>query len=165
MKITFAHAAETDLPRIVQTYNATVPSRLVTADLEAVSVDSRRSWFFQHDRQSRPLWIVEIDGAYAGWMSFSSFYGRPAYTGTVEVSIYLEEAARGKGLGTACLRHAIGEAPKRGIHTLLGFIFGHNLVSLRLFAAQGFSEWGRLPGIANMAGEMRDLVIVGRKCP
>lgn len=42
-----------DLERIVATYNATVPSRLVTADLQPVTVDSRRSWFDAHDPTRR----------------------------------------------------------------------------------------------------------------
>jgi L-amino acid N-acyltransferase YncA len=100
---------------------------------------------------------------YAGWMSFNSFYGRPAYHGTVEVSIYLEEKFRGKGLGKECLEKAIAEAPAMKIHTLLGFIFGHNVPSLKLFDQFGFEKWAHLPEVANMDGEMRDLIIVGRK--
>jgi phosphinothricin acetyltransferase len=100
---------------------------------------------------------------YAGWMSFSSFYGRPAYDGTVEVSIYLEETARGKGVGKACLQKAIVEAGQRDIHTLLGFIFGHNTVSLRLFERAGFVRWAHLPEIAVMDGIKRDLIILGKK--
>jgi len=68
-----------------------------------------------------------------------------------------------KGLGKACLQKAIDEAPSRNIHTLLGFIFGHNFVSLELFKKFGFEQWALLPGVANMDGDMRDLVILGRK--
>jgi L-amino acid N-acyltransferase YncA len=163
MAVEFTHARETDLARIVATYNNTIPSRLVTADLEPVTAESRRTWFREHSEGRRPLWLVLDDQRYAGWMSFSSFYGRPAYDGTVEVSIYIDQPFRGKGLGKACLEHAIKKAPGLGIHTLLGFIFGHNQPSLRLFEKEGFSTWARLPGVANMEGEMRDLLILGRK--
>ena len=78
-----------DLERIVATYNATVPSRLVTADLQPVTVDSRRSWFEAHEATRRPLWLVLLEGRYQGWLSFQSFYGRPAYDGVAEVSLYL----------------------------------------------------------------------------
>ena len=106
MKIDFIHAQQSDLLKIVSTYNSTVPSRLVTADLEPVSIESKQAWFDAHSSNRRPLWTIEVDGNYAGWMSFNSFYGRPAYDGTVEVSIYLEENARGKGLGKVCLQKA-----------------------------------------------------------
>lgn len=163
MPVEFRYANLSDLPLIVTTYNSTIAGRMVTADLEEVTVESKLNWFNQHNSSNRPLWVVLCDGEYAGWMSFNSFYGRPAYNGTVEVSIYLEERERGKGLGKTCLQEAIKVAPGLGIHTLLGFIFGHNLSSLNLFYQFGFSTWARLPGVANMDGVMRDLVIVGLK--
>lgn len=156
-------ARDSDLALIVATYNATIASRRVTADLVPVTVDSRRPWFAAHDPSVRPLWIVEEAGVYRGWLSFQSFYGRPAYAGVAEVSLYLDGAAQGRGLGAAVLSWAIAEAPKYGLHTLLGFIFGHNEPSLKLFYRLGFVKWGHLPEVANMDGIMRDLLIVGRK--
>jgi phosphinothricin acetyltransferase len=163
MKARFEYATEEDLPAIVATYNATIPSRMVTADLEEVSVDSKREWFMQHHRYTRPLWVVYSGDDYAGWMSFTSFYGRPAYSGTAEVSIYLEEKFRGRGLGRQCLEKAVHEAPGLHIHTLLGFIFGHNVASVELFKKCGFEKWGDLPRVANMDGTLRDLLILGKK--
>lgn len=163
MHIVFRYAEQNDLTRIVATYNATIASRLVTADLEKISVESKQTWFDAHNAQHRPLWIVLCDDNYAGWMSFNSFYGRPAYDGTVEVSIYLEENFRGMGLGKLCLEKAIAVAPGLNITNLLGFIFGHNTASINLFSQFGFREWARLPGVANMDGVLRDLVILGKK--
>jgi L-amino acid N-acyltransferase YncA len=161
--IQFEYATQKDLEAIVATYNATITSRLVTADLEEVSVQSKQVWFDAHSNDKRPLWLILVNGNYAGWMSFNSFYGRPAYDGTVEVSIYLEENYRGQGLGKMCLQKAITESPQLNIHTLLGFIFGHNETSLNLFYKFGFQKWAHLPQVANMDGEMRDLIIVGLK--
>jgi len=45
----------------------------------------------------------------------------------------------------------------------LGFIFGHNEPSLRLFYSQGFEKWAQLPEVADMEGVWRDLIIVGKK--
>jgi L-amino acid N-acyltransferase YncA len=163
LKVDFTYAEPKDLEKIVETYNSTVPSRLVTADLQKVSVKSKEDWFKSHSPDKRPLWLIHCDGSYAGWMSFNSFYGRPAYDGTVEVSIYLEENYRNKGLGKACLQKAIEAAPAFNIHSLLGFIFGHNTTSLNLFYKFGFEKWAHFPGVANMDGTMRDLLILGRK--
>lgn len=163
MKIEFKYAEPKDLAAIVKTYNSTVASRLVTADLEEVSVESKQAWFDQHSPEKRPLWLVLYNNEYAGWMSFNSFYGRPAYDGTVEVSVYLESDFRGKGLGKACLQKAIDRAPLLNIHSLLGFIFGHNEPSLNLFYTFGFEKWAHFPEIANMDGTMRDLLILGKK--
>jgi L-amino acid N-acyltransferase YncA len=161
--VAFEQATLHDLPKIVETYNSTIPSRLVTADLEPVTVSQKLQWFNSHSRDKRPLWIVFFHNEYAGWMSFNSFYGRPAYDGTVEVSIYLEEKFRGKGLGKACLAKAISSAPACHINNLLGFIFGHNEPSLKLFYSFGFEKWAHLPKVANMEGIERDLIILGKR--
>lgn len=163
MQIDFIHATIDDLPGIVETYNSTIASRLVTADLEPVPVESKVTWFHAHTPDRRPLWLVKCDNVYAGWMSFNSFYGRPAYDGTVEVSIYLEESHRGKGLGKACLQKAIEAGPSLRIKTLLGFIFDHNEPSLKLFYTKGFEKWAHLPRIADMAGTERGLIILGKR--
>jgi L-amino acid N-acyltransferase YncA len=163
MTLTYRDATRDDLPAIVAIYNSTVPSRQVTADLEPVSIDSRRAWFAAHDPQRRPLWVVEAGGPVIAWLSFSDFYGRPAYGHTAEVSIYLDPGARGKGLGKALLEEALNVAPRLDIDTVLGFVFGHNEPSLRLFHGFGFADWGVLPRVAVLDGVERDLVILGRR--
>lgn len=152
-----------DLPAIVAIYNSTVPSRQVTADTEPITVESRHAWFTEHTPDKRPLWVVEQDEQVIGWLSYSNFYGRPAYSGTAELSIYLDERARGKGLGRYFLQQAIEFAPRIGVHTLLGFIFGHNLPSLKLFDAFGFERWANMPRVATLDGIERDLAIVGKR--
>jgi phosphinothricin acetyltransferase len=163
--VQFAHriAERADLPHIVEVYNSTIPSRLVTADTEPVSIESRVRWFEEHSADSRPLWVAEADGRIAGWLSFSSFYGRPAYSKTAEVSVYVHEAHRKQGLGSYLLGEALARAPSLELDTLLGFIFGHNLPSLALFEKFGFERWGLLPKVAALDGIERDLVIVGRR--
>lgn len=162
MAFTRRLATRDDLAQIVDIYNATIPSRQVTADTEPVTVESRIKWFEDHPPASRPLWLVEVDGQVAAWLSFSSFYGRPAYSKTAELSVYVHASFRSRGLGSYLLTQAIAHAPSIGLNTLLGFIFGHNAPSLRLFEKFGFARWGELPRVANLDGIERDLVIVGR---
>lgn len=156
-------ARDGDLPAIVAIYNETIPSRLVTADLEPITVESRRSWFLEHHHPTRPLWVVERHGDLSAWLSFSSFYGRPAYAGTAEVSVYVAERARRSGMASYLLRAAAAAAPQLQIHTLLGFIFGHNAPSLALFQRSGYERWGALPRVATLDGIERDLIIVGAR--
>ncbi|WP_206998417.1 GNAT family N-acetyltransferase [Trinickia mobilis] len=163
MSLSYRDATLDDLPAIVAIYNSTVASRQVTADLEPVTVESRIAWFHAHGPNARPLWVVEEAGRVIAWLSFSDFYGRPAYSRTAEVSIYLDDSARGKGLGKTLLAAALDVAPSLGIDTVLGFIFGHNAPSLALFRRFGFDDWGRLPRVAVLDGVERDLVIVGRR--
>lgn len=155
------NANRADLSQIVEIYNSTIPSRLVTADLEPISVSSREHWFEVHTPEHRPLWVAEQDGQMAGWLSFSDFYGRPAYRHTAEVSIYLHQDHRGKGLGKTLLQKAIDHAPELEVHTLLAFIFSHNIPSLRLFEKLGFQFHGELPRVAVMDGIERSLTLLG----
>lgn len=89
MNIHFEYATQTDLPAIVTIYNQIIPSRLATADLEPVSVASRQAWFKQFSPETRPIWLMKDDAQIAGWVSLESFYGRPAYYKTTEISIYI----------------------------------------------------------------------------
>jgi phosphinothricin acetyltransferase len=98
-----------------------------------------------------------------GWLSYSNFYGRPAYSGTAELSIYVAESWRGKGVGRYCLEQAMAFAPNVKVHTLLGFIFGHNAPSLGLFRRYGFDTWAHFPRVANLDGVERDLIILGKR--
>lgn len=171
MPLSIRDAVLDDLPAIVAIYNSTIASRRVTADLEPVTIESRLRWFHAHGAGRRPLWIVEEpddDDPNAarrviGWLSFSDFYGRPAYARTAELSIYLDERARGRGLGAQLLTKALEAAPGLQLDTLLGFIFGHNAPSIALFRRAGFEDWGMLPRVAVLDGVERDLVILGKR--
>ncbi|HYW22414.1 MAG TPA: GNAT family N-acetyltransferase [Nodularia sp. (in: cyanobacteria)] len=155
------HANEADLPAIVAIYNASIPSRQATADLEPVSVQSRLSWFQGRSPLQRPVWVIELENIVVGWLSFKSFYGRPAYDSTAEISLYISPSVHRRGLGRQLLAQAISESPNLGIKTLLGFIFAHNHPSLNLFARFGFQNWGYLPQVAELDGVERDLIIMG----
>jgi L-amino acid N-acyltransferase YncA len=152
-----------DLHRIVEIYNSTISGRIVTADLEPVTVESRVKWFEDHSPHFRPLWIMKVNDEIVAWFSFQSFYGRPAYNATAELSIYIAPEHRSKGFGAILLNKAIEECPRLKIKTLLGFVFGHNEPSLRLLRKFGFEQWGFFPEIAKLDEVERDLVILGRK--
>jgi phosphinothricin acetyltransferase len=156
-------AQEKDLPTIVDIYNSTIPSRIVTADLAPVSVESRQDWFLAHNSETRPIFVKIIDQRVVGWLSFQDFYGRPAYQYTAEISLYIAPNYRRQGIGQQMLQYGIEKCSELGIKTLLGFIFGHNEPSLNLFKKFGFQTWGNLPKIAELDQMERDLVIVGKR--
>lgn len=160
----FRNATIHDLPMITDIYNSTIKSRMVTADTEPVTALEKQEWFFKHNEHTRPLWMIEDDGKNCiGWASYQSFYGRPAYRGTAELSIYLHENMRGRGYGKKILRHCIGQAHSLQIDTLLGYIFAHNEASLKLFTGEGFEEWAHLKDIAVMDGKRYSVKILGLK--
>lgn len=160
---TVRDAVEADLPAITEIYNQTIPGRMVTADTEPVTVESRIPWFQAHNPTTRPLWVVLEQGRVCAWLSLNSFHSRPAYYPTAEVSIYVAESHRRQGLGRGLLERAIAHAPECQVSTLVGLIWAHNGPSLKLFSEFGFTSWGNLPRVAILDGVERDLIIVGRR--
>src|SRR5690606_12184286 len=109
--VQFRLARPDDLEEIVRIYNSTVSSRLVTADLEPVSVESRVEWLHRHTPEKHPLWVVEEAGKIIGWLGFQPSHSRPAYHATAAISLYLDETVRGRGLGSKVLDFALETAP------------------------------------------------------
>jgi L-amino acid N-acyltransferase YncA len=164
-KITIRDALESDLPAIIDIYNATVPTRMVTAELEPTTVEARLPWFREHSPDQHPFWVAENDHCVIGWLDFKKFLPRCAYRGTAEISVYVHEKFRRHGVGAGLLKEAIARAPSLGIDAIVGLIFGHNEPSLKLFERFGFERWGFLPRVARLDGMERDLVIMGRHIP
>ena len=154
-------AGEADLPAIIRIYNAAIVTRVSTAQLETVTLETRRNWLNDHSPDRHPFWVLEIGGEVAGWLTLKSFLPRGAYRDTAEVSVYVDEKFRRRGVGRALLAEAISRAPSLGINAMVGLIFAHNEPSLRLFEELGFAKWGLLPGVARLDGVERDLTIMG----
>jgi L-amino acid N-acyltransferase YncA len=158
-------ALESDLPAIIDIYNATVPTRMVTAELEPTTVEARLPWFREHSPDQHPFWVAENDCRVIGWLDFKKFLLRCAYRSTAEISVYVHEKFRRQGVARCLLEEAIARAPSLEINAIVGLIFGHNQPSLKLFERFGFERWGLLPRIAQLDGNKRDLVIMGRHLP
>ncbi len=156
-------ATEDDLAQIVAIYNATVPTRLSTADTEPVALSHKWDWFRRHTPSHRPILVYEADSGIGAWVSFEPFHERPAYRATAEISIYVAASHQGRGLGGRILDEAVQMAPDLGIKTLVALVFSHNVPSLGLFFSRHFEEWGRLPDIAEMDGRNFSLSILGKR--
>jgi len=154
-------ATTADLPAIVAIYNATIPTRQSTADLEPVSVVSRRSWLARHDPERRPCWVLHEGDRLVAWLSLENYKERAAYSVTAEVSVYVDLAERRKGYARLLLAHAIDRAPSLGLERLIAVVFGHNEASIALFERAGFARWGLLPGVTRLDGVAADIVILG----
>ena len=154
-------AREADLPAIIRIYNAAIATRISTAQLEPVTLESRRSWLKDHSPDRHPFWVLEMDSEVVGWLTLKSFLPRCAYRDTAEVSVYVDERFRRRGVGQTLIAEAIARGPVLGISAVVGLIFAHNEPSLRLFERLGFEKWGLLPRVARLDDVERDLVILG----
>src|SRR5260370_9003488 len=75
-------ASEADLPAIVEIHNAAIASRISTAQLEPVTVESQGEWFRAHSPAQHPILVAEVEGVIGGWLSFRAFFPPSAYSGT-----------------------------------------------------------------------------------
>lgn len=79
-----------------------------------------------------------------------------------QVKELIDQRLRKQGVGTKTMEFIIGQLPKLTVDTIVAYIFGHNIPSLKLFKSFGFTQWGLLPQVAELDGIKRDLVILGR---
>src|SRR5213080_683146 len=164
-KMIIRDAGDADLPAIIDIYNAAIATRLATAQLDPVTLEERRDWLKEHSPDRHPFWVLETDGRIAGWLSLKPFAPRCAYRGTAEISVYVDEKFRRRGVARRLLEEAIARSPSLEINAIVGLIFGHNEPSLKLFEQLGFQRWGHLPGVAQLEAVERDLIVMGQHCP
>ena len=98
-----------------------------------------------------------------GWAALSAVSKRAVYRGVVEVTVYVTESARGKGIGRALLEALIAESEKNDIWTLQASIFPENTASIELHLRCGFREVGRRERIAMLNGVWRDTLLFERR--
>jgi len=99
-------AFDADLPVIIDIYNATVPTRMVTAELEPTTVEARLPWLHEHAPDQYPFWVAESDSRVIGWLDFKKFLPRCAYRGTAEISVYVDEKFRRRGVARRLIRRS-----------------------------------------------------------
>lgn len=147
-------AADADIAAITEIYNQAVAMRSATADLSPVSADSRRAWLREHDPARYPVFVADSGGTVTGWCSLSPYRpGRMALRYTAEISYYVHEQFRGRGLASALIAHAVDQSPQLGLKTLFAILLDVNKDSARLLEKFGFEQWGHLPDVADFDGE------------
>src|SRR5438445_4526488 len=101
--------------------------------------------------------------AVLGWAALSPVSARRVYAGVAEVSIYIVEVARGKGVGKGLLSALIEQSEEHGIWTLQAGIFPENTASITLHRSCGFREVGRREKIGQLKGVWRDVILLERR--
>jgi len=107
--------------------------------------------------------VARHAGIVAGWAALSAVSTRKVYVGVAEVSVYVAETARGKGLGKVLLQALIESSEQHSIWMLQAGIFPENAASIRLHEACGFRIVGRRERIAQLHGRWRDTVLMERR--
>lgn len=144
MTTTARDATDADLPAITALYGREVLNGTATFELEPPSLNEMTARFAAVRAKGLPWLAAEIDGAFAGYAYASPFRPRPAYRYGVEGSIYVEEMARGHGVGRLLLSTLIGRVRAMGLRHIIGAISesATSEASIRLHHTLGFREAG-----------------------
>jgi phosphinothricin acetyltransferase len=157
-------ATQEDLPQINEIYNQAVRQLFCTAHLEPVTMPERELWFQSHRPEQFPVFVAHIEDHLSGWVSLGPYReNRQALAHVAEVSYYVDEGQRGKGVGSKLMHHALKEAPNFGFSVLVAILLNKNPASIALLDKFGFTAWGLMPGIARIGEEEADHLYYGLK--
>ncbi len=148
-----------DLPRMLAIYNREVLVSTATYDTIPRTDEEQEKWFAHHDG-AHPVLVAEQSGVVTGWASLSPWSDRPAYDATVEVSVYVAEEHRGRGIGRQLLAALVQAARRLGHHALLARISADNEVSIRLHESLGFVPVGLMREVGRKFGRILDVSIM-----
>ncbi len=149
-----------DAEAIRAIYNHEVLHGTATFDLRPRTVEEQQAWMTEHLGTHPAVVAADDDDVIVGFGSLSPFRSRPAYTTTVEDSVYVIEAAQGRGAGQAILAELVRLGRGSGFHTVIARVVGHNENSIRLHARCGFTEVGVEREVGRKFGQWLDVVVM-----
>jgi L-amino acid N-acyltransferase YncA len=150
---------EPDWPQVQAIYAAGIAGGDATFELEPPDCDE----FDDRHLPAHRFVVCDADGQVLGWAAVSPTSSRAVYSGVVEVSVYVDPAATGQGVGRALLGALIESTETAGIWTLNAGIFPENLASLALHERLGFRRVGVRERIGRHHGHWRDVVLLERR--
>ncbi|MCZ7373264.1 GNAT family N-acetyltransferase [Micromonospora sp. WMMC250] len=109
--------------------------------------------------------LVAADDTVFGWVAVSPTSARAVYAGVVEHSVYVDPAARGRGVARALLEALIASTEAAGVWTIQSGVFGENTASLHLHERAGFRVIGVRERVARHHGRWRDVILLERRSP
>ncbi len=143
-----------DAGEIARIYNQGIEERVATFETRPRRAEDVAAWL------EHPVVVAEDGGAVVGWAALSPTSARPCYSGVLELSIYVDRAARGRGVGRALGAAILATAAERGAWKVVGMLFDDNLASASLVRALGFREVGVHRRHARLDGAWRDVLVV-----
>ena len=147
-----------DWPAVKAIYEQGIAGGDATFETEASSWDD---WNHAHLEGHRLVALQE--GELVGWAALAPVSGRCVYEGVTEDSVYVADAAQGRGVGRALLDELIAGAERDGIWTIEAGIFPENQASIELHRRCGFRVVGVRERLGRHHGSWRDVVLMERR--
>ena len=144
-----------NIPAITDIYNEAIRNSVATFDTQEKSYEMQKKWFLDHDRL--PIFVAKKEGMVLGWASLSTWSDRCAYSGTAEISTYIERQYRNAGIGTKLKMAIIEEGAKAGVQVIISRVAGDNEESIALNKKLGFKFIGTMHKVGMKFGQFHDV--------
>jgi phosphinothricin acetyltransferase len=160
MRVRVGAMRRADWSRVNAIYREGIAGGDATFETEAPDWEA-----FERSHFSTCRLVARAGREVVGWAALSSVSSRCVYAGVAEVSVYVADAAQGRGVGRRLLQHLVRASEAAGVWTLQAGIFPENRTSLSLHGAFGFREVGVRERIGRHGGRWRDVIVLERRSP
>ena len=161
--LTVRAAREADAPAICTIYNQGIEDRLATLETELRTPDERRQWLIARGPRHPVIVGEAAPGAAVGWASLNAFNPRRAYDHVADLSVYVERAWRGRGVGRLLLERLLEIGRELAYHKLVLAAFPINRAGIALYERCGFREVGVYREQGMLDGRWVDVVVMERR--
>jgi phosphinothricin acetyltransferase len=158
-EVSLRSAEHGDAAAICAIYNQGIAGREATFETRVRTAADVMRWF----GDGLPLIVATGgNGQVLGWARVGRYSDRCVYDGVGEHGVYVDEAARGQGIGRLLLVEIAAVAERQGFYKLTSRVFTTNAASLAAHRAAGFYEVGVQPRHGRLDGEWKDCMLVER---
>lgn len=158
MQLYIRLACPEDIPACLDIYNYEVLNGVATLDLEPRTLAEWHEWFAAHNHdEHHPIIVGTVDDVVVGYASLSPYRMKDAFKSTVELSIYIHQDYRGKGIATKLMGHILDMAKgDESLHNVVSVITAGNEGSTKLHERFGFTYCGLTPQVGFKNGAYQD---------
>ena len=156
-------ATEEDLAGLLAIYNDVIATSTAIYSCDPVTLEERQRWWRARTAQGYPVLIARDEQGVAGFATFGDFRAWPGYRFTVEHSVHVRAAGRGRGVGTRLVQALLARGAALGKHVMIAGVDAANAAAIRFHERLGFEKSGHLREVGYKFERWLDLVLLQRK--
>lgn len=141
-------AQRTDVPAMREIFNEVLRNSNSIYREEEVTLEERYAWFDEKLEHGFPIFGAYEGDHLIGYAGYGTWRAAQGYRKSVELTIYVDQKRRGKGIGSKLMQTIIEHAKVDGYHVMIGAIDAANQQSIEFHKRFGFVEVARMPEVA-----------------
>ena len=153
-------ATDADLDAVLEIHNAAIRDSLAIWSDAEVDRSDRERWLAEQNANGHPVIVAEINGAVAGYASYSQWRSKTGYRHTVENSVYVAAGFQRQGIARLLMVELLDIARLRGMHVMIAAIEAGNTASIALHEQLGFEEPVVIREVGTKYGKWLDLALM-----